>query len=265
MKREKYTFKQIVESLPKKKNSRSSLWVKIIIRKISFFVTYIFINLGLSANTTSVISAFVVLAGSILLGIDYFICRLIGAILINFWLVLDCVDGNIARCKKQSSYMGEFYDALGGYSATAFSIFGVGVAAYFTCNWFSQKFNYLFIIIGGLGSVANVFARLIYQRYTNAVFTTNLIVGEDNDMPENYSEDKHSFAYWREFFDKNFGISGLFMVLLLIAPFINCFDCICILYSGYYGLAFCVTFYMYCKKAKSYDIQINNKFGSNIK
>jgi hypothetical protein len=161
--------------------------------------------------------------------------------------------------------MGEFYDAIGGYSASVFPILAVGVAAYFTCGWFKGSFNYLFIVIGALGAVSSIFARLIYQRYTNAVFTTNLIVGADNEMPENYSEDKHSFAYWREFFDKNFGISGLFMVLLLIAPFVNIFDCICILYSGYYGLAFCLTFYMYCKKAKAYDTEITEKYGSNIK
>lgn len=261
----KYTLKQIVESLPKKKNSRSSLWVQLIVRKVSFLVTYVFINLDLTANTTSVISAFVAAASCVFLCINSFACRLIGALLINFWLVLDCVDGNIARCTKKSSYMGEFYDAIGGYSAIAFSTIGIGVAAFYTSRILPENLSFLYILIGALGSALNMFSRLIYQRYTNAVFTTNLIVGASNEMPENYTEEKKSFAYIREQFDKQFGISGLFMPLMLIAPFLNIFDLICVLYSGYYIAAFVISFCMYCRKAKSYDEEITRRYGSNIK
>lgn len=261
----KYTLKQIVDSLPKKKNSRSSLWVQLVVRKLSFLVTYVFINLGLTANTTSVISVFVAAASCLFLCIDSFACRLIGALLINFWLILDCVDGNIARCTKKSSYMGEFYDAIGGYSAIAFSTIGIGVSAYHTSTILPQSLSYLFILIGAMGSMLNVFTRLIYQRYTNAVFTTNLIVGAPNEMPENYTEEKKNFAYIREQVDKQFGIAGLFMVLMLLAPFIQIFDIICVLYSSYYVLAFIISFYMYCQKAKSFDEQITKQYGSNIK
>lgn len=261
----KYSLRQIIDSLPPKKNSRSSIWVRLVIRKLSFLVTFLFINGGITANATSVLSAVVAAIGGAFLCFDFWWCRIVGVIIINFWLVLDCVDGNIARCCKTSSYMGEFYDAIGGYSAIAFSMIGIGVAAYNTNSILPDNQAYWFIIIGSLGAILNIFSRLIYQRYTNAVFTTNLKVGASNDMPENYTEDKKSFAYIRERFDKEFGISGLFMVLILIAPFINRFDVVCVLYSAYYIFAFCITFYMYCVKAKRYDNEITQKYGANIK
>lgn len=260
-----YSLKEIVESLPKKKNSRSSLWVRLFIRKISFIVTYLFINLGISANATSVISVFVALIGSVLLCINQQYCLVAGAIIINFWLVLDCVDGNIARCKKKSSYMGEFFDAMGGYAATTFSIFGVGVAAYHTSGLITKENAYLFIILGAFAAVCNLFSRLVFQRYTVAVFTTNHIVGRPDDMPETYTEDKKSFSYFREQVDKQFGICGLFMILLLIAPFINIYDLVCIIYSAYYILAFVISFFMFCVKAKKYDEMIIEEYGNNIK
>ena len=91
----KYTFKDITSSLTKKKNSRSSFWVQLWVRKASFPVTYLFINAGWSANMVSVLSWVVVFAAAALLCIPNFWCMLAGVILTNFWLVLDCVDGKI--------------------------------------------------------------------------------------------------------------------------------------------------------------------------
>ncbi|MFQ7526617.1 MAG: hypothetical protein ACLRMN_02555 [Mediterraneibacter gnavus] len=33
------------------------------------------------------------------------IAIVIAVISINFWLILDCVDGNIARCRKKKQFM----------------------------------------------------------------------------------------------------------------------------------------------------------------
>ena len=86
----KYTYKEIIESLPKKKNSRSSLWVRWFIRKLSFPFTYLFINTGWSANMVSLLSWGVIFAAAVLMCINNFWCMLASVILTNFWLVLDC-------------------------------------------------------------------------------------------------------------------------------------------------------------------------------
>ena len=162
-----YSWGEIVRSLPKKKNSKSSLWVKWIIRKLSFPFTFLFINLGFSAWGASVLSIFVALAGCAALCIDSALWRVVGVVLVELWLVMDCVDGNIARVKKTSSPMGGCIDAFSGYFITAFVFFSVGVAACYSTR-FTEHAG-LWVAMGGLSSAFGLLARLIHQKYTCCV------------------------------------------------------------------------------------------------
>lgn len=253
-----YTFKQIINSLPKSKNSKSSLWVKLIIRKLSFIFTYLFINIGFSAWATSIFSIFIVLLGCVLLSINNSICIIVGVLLIQLWLVFDCVDGNIARVKKTSSLMGEFIDALSGYYISAFVFFAIGITAYHTTNIF-YDYNILFIIIGAIASISNILTRLIHQKfvYTNIMISNNKINNMENDV-----EMHKGFAYIRSRFDKELGLSGLFMPFLIIALIFNLFDFLCIFYFLFSlgGLFLMTLFYsiksknLGSKQAKKYKI-----------
>ena len=162
-----YSWGEIVRSLPKKKNSKSSLWVKWIIRKLSFPFTFLFINLGFSAWSASVLSIFVALAGCAALCVDSALWRAVGVVLVELWLVMDCVDGNIARVKKTSSPMGGCIDAFSGYFITAFVFFSVGVAACYSTR-FTEHAG-LWVAMGGLSSAFGLLARLIHQKYTYCV------------------------------------------------------------------------------------------------
>ena len=108
----KYTYSKIVESLPKKKNSNSSWWVKLWVRKASFPFTFLFINLGFSPNAVSVLSIAFVIAACAGYVISTPASIITAVVLINVWLILDCVDGNIARCRKQKTVYGEFVDDI---------------------------------------------------------------------------------------------------------------------------------------------------------
>ena len=152
----KYTFKNITDSLTKKKNSRSSFWVQLWVRKASFPVTYLLINSGWTANMVSVLSWFVVFAGAVLLCVNNFWCMLAGVILTNFWLVLDCVDGNIARVKKIKTFMGDYYDAVAGYGPFSFTTIALGVAAYHTSWIVPEEYRVWCILLGGIGALTNL-------------------------------------------------------------------------------------------------------------
>jgi phosphatidylglycerophosphate synthase len=125
-------MKDITSSLTKKKNSRSSLWVQLWVRKASFPVSYLFINAGWSANMVSVLSWVLIFVAAVCLCINNFWWMFAGVVLTNFWLVLDCVDGNIARVKKVRTFMGDFFDAVAGYGPFSFTTLALGVAAYNT-------------------------------------------------------------------------------------------------------------------------------------
>ena len=225
-----YSFKEIIRSLPVKKNSKSSLWVKLIVRKLSFLFTYLFINLGCSAWGASIISILVAIAGSFCFAVNNNICRIVGVCLIELWLILDCVDGNIARVKKTSSEMGEFIDALSGYYVTGFVYFFVGIAAFYTTTMF-EEYAFLLIILGGVSTIAGLLARIIHQKYTYSIMIINQANPTHyNDIPEKEVENKRSVQYIRSRIDKEIGISGLFMPFLIVALIFNLYDVFTIFY-----------------------------------
>jgi phosphatidylglycerophosphate synthase len=83
-------------------------------RQISFFVTPWFLKAGISANAVSVLgllcSASMPLIAFLLGPYDY-----LGVALICFvYLVLDCVDGNIARACGSSGPLGQYLDSMAG-------------------------------------------------------------------------------------------------------------------------------------------------------
>lgn len=260
----KYTYKQITSSLSPKKNRRSSLWVQLWVRKASFPITYLFINAGWTANMISVLSWVVIFVAAALLCIDNFWCMLTGVILTNFWLVLDCVDGNIARVKKVKTFMGDFFDAAAGYGPFSFTTVALGMAAYHTSFLVPAEYRFLLILIGAIGAVSNVYMRLVHQKYLNCFFAAKKILGELDEITLKDTEDKKSFAYIREQIDKNFGVSGLFMPWLFVALFTNTFDIMLVCYTAYYVLSFLAICVLYCKKAANFEKEAQEKMGNSL-
>jgi len=255
----KYTYKEITSSLTKKKNSRSSLWVQLWVRKASFPVTYLLINTGWTANMVSVLSWVVIFAAAVLLCINNFWCMLAGVVLTNFWLVLDCVDGNIARVKKVKTFMGDFYDAVAGYGPFSFTTVALGVAAYHTSFLVPEECKVWLILIGAVGAVANVYMRLVHQKYLACFFAAKKILGELEEITLKDTEDKKSFAYIREQIDKNFGVAGLFMPWLFVALVTNTFDIMLLCYTAYYILSFLAVCVLYCRRATCFEKEAQEK------
>ena len=255
----KYTMHDITSSLTKKKNSRSSLWVQLWVRKASFPITYLFINAGWSANMVSVLSWIIIFVAAVLISINDFGCMFWGVLLTNFWLVLDCVDGNIARVKKVKTFMGDFFDAAAGYGPFSFTTLGMGMAAYHTSYLVPQEYKYLLILVGGIGAMSNMYMRLIHQKYMNCFFAAKRIINELDDITLADTEDKKSFAYIREQIDKNFGVSGIFMPWLFVALYTNTFDIMLVCYSLYYVISFIAISVLYCIKAANFEEYAQNK------
>lgn len=248
-----YSMKDITSSLTKKKNSRSSFWVRLWVRKASFPVTYLFINAGWTANQVSVLSWILIFFASICLSVNNFGWMLAGVILTNCWLVLDCVDGNIARVKKTKTFMGDFFDAVAGYGPFSFTTISLGIAAYNTTFLIPEYSKIWLIVIGGLGAMCNLYMRLVHQKYLNCFFAAKKILGEMEEITLKDTEDKKSFAYIREQIDKNLGVSGIFMPWLFVALFTDTFDIMVIFYSFYYFVSFIAICVLYSMKASLFE------------
>lgn len=255
----KYSMKDITSSLTKKKNSRSSLWVQLWVRKASFPVTYCFINAGWSANQVSVLSWILIFVAAVCICINNFWWMLAGVILTNFWLVLDCVDGNIARVKKVKSFMGDYFDAVAGYGPFSFTTLALGIAAYHTTFLVPEEYKHWLIIIGGFGAMCNLYMRLVHQKYLNCFFAAKQILGENEEITLKDTEDKKSFAYIREQIDKNLGVSGIFMPWLFVALFTNTFDIMVAFYTLYYVVSFLAICVLYSRNASKFEVEAQYK------
>jgi len=92
----------------------SHLWLYLVLRPLSFYITPLFINLGFSANAVTALGLLPLIGGLvfILLGAANPFNFIIGAVLMNIWLLFDCIDGNVARTQGQSSTFGELFDFM---------------------------------------------------------------------------------------------------------------------------------------------------------
>lgn len=241
------TFSEITASLPKTKNSKSSWWVKLWVRKASFFFTYLCMNLGLSSNMVSYLSVLTSVAAFICLCVPAKGAQIAGVVLINLWLVLDCVDGNIARCMKQKKKYGEFIDAMSGYVTVGFIYIGIGAAVYQSGGLFVQPGNMLALILGAVASVSDILARLIYLNFCSVE------IPEGKNAEKAKQEDKHTLNYLRKRVGKELGISGMFMPAMIIAVIWNCFDIVLAFYLAFNLFALLSTIVIYAYKAERYD------------
>lgn len=146
----------------KKNSDRSEWFAYFLIRPISFYIALFFINMRISANSVTILSLFISLLGSGLIGFGDFKIRLAGCACLLIWLILDHVDGNIARYNNTQSLCGEFLDSLAGYFTIAFFPIFLGLAAYFD----DQSGNeWVFLLLGGIASITNILPRLVYQKF----------------------------------------------------------------------------------------------------
>ena len=243
----KYSYKEILDSLPVKKNSNSSWWVKLWVRKASFLFTYLFINLGFSPNAVSIFSIFIALLSFVCFAIPGNFTLIIAIFAINLWLILDCVDGNIARCKKQKTIYGEFVDDIGGYYVVAFVYLAIAIRSYIDGGVFFNN-NYWIIVIGAIACISDILARLINKDYVNFSMKR-----ADYKQTDYTNESKKSITYLRRRVGKELGISGAFMPLVILSGLFGAYDLLTIFYCAFNLFALITTTVLYIYKADKYD------------
>lgn len=161
-----YTYHEIVSSRSEKKRliDKQDLWVFFVVRPISFVITWVIMKLKITANQATGISILVSIVGFLLLITKNTHQTIIALVILNFWIIFDCVDGNIARTTKKSSIFGEFFDGFSGYIFTVLLYIGLSINVYLNS---SSEFNWIYLVMGSFTSIATIFPRLIEHKATN--------------------------------------------------------------------------------------------------
>lgn len=156
----------------KRENAKKDIFAFYIGRPITYILTIPFLYTNISPNTVTYLSFIPTFLGFVLLAIGKtWKCLLAGWLAFFIWSMLDGVDGNIARYKKQYSKIGDTLDAAVGYFAMALIFFGAGIAASHNPGYFTVKYNIpleLYIVLGGLSGMFTLLPRLIMHKAVNS-------------------------------------------------------------------------------------------------
>ena len=189
--RKRYSLAGIAASLPPEKIKQDGLWTRFVLRPLSFPLAWAALRAGIGPSTVSWFSALVAAAGGFFFARPGFYPALAGAILLNVFSILDCVDGNIARASGRAGPWGGWADAVTGFIAYTSVFTALGVYVFWETQWWPALL--------GLTSSANLLTRAAYQMYKN-------IVGES----------AHRSVSFERTLAENAGITGFLMPALLV-------------------------------------------------
>ena len=98
-------------------------------RKLSPYLTWVFARLGWTPN--AVTAAFICcgIAAGVVIAFGGLATAIIGALLVQLYLVLDCSDGELARWMNRKSAAGVYLDGIGHYLAESALLVGLGLRA----------------------------------------------------------------------------------------------------------------------------------------
>lgn len=215
----------------------SNIWIYLIMRRLSFYPTWVCLKIGISANQATLISIVFGILGCVFLAFGGHLNFFIGAILVNAWSLFDCVDGNLARLTKSHSKPGRFFDSLTGLmmSAFLFTCIGIGMfnhpdylmlvlAEFLSIDIQIDTIKSTLLILGAIGSLAALFYALVFQLFENQ-FSQSLL----NNNPKDGSKKKLYPIILK--IGKYLAGFGLVEPMLLAASLINCLSLLVVFYA----------------------------------
>jgi phosphatidylglycerophosphate synthase len=214
-------MKDITNSLSPEKRRTNGYWDRLVVRPVSYPVTWLALACGLSPNAVTWISVFVVITGSALFAITNGIPQWAGIGALFIFSVLDAVDGNMARTTKKFNPWGSWTDAAGGYIAYTATLLALGIAAERAGGFYGPAG--LCIFLGGFSSAANMLMRACVQSHRS--FQTAL-----EGAPAKTS------ASGEKWISENLGITGIMDALLALGLAFHFLHWVLCFYTLLYGL-----------------------------
>ena len=194
-------------------------------RPLSYLLTIPFLYTSISPNTISILSMVPLLIGFLIACFAQTKGMMILCWVMFFlWNLLDGVDGNVARYKKQFSKYGSVYDAMAGYEAAAFTFLSMGIlGAHHSGNILQGTVlqGEVILILGSLSALVNIFPRLVMHKAISTLM--------DKDAVSEVKE-KQNFGFVKTVALNLRSVAGGGQVLMLLAILLNCMDIFTVFY-----------------------------------
>ena len=160
-------------------NLRYNLWGRLVLREIAYYLTWLFLRLGLSANLITSVNFLIGCVGCLLIAFGNYTELIIGALLVNFWALLDYADGQVARWNNSSSNYGRFLDIITDLGVAALLFMALGLRVYYHpdpyLGWvIEQVFQLepdkgLYLFLGGWTSTFYLMALIISYNFERLI------------------------------------------------------------------------------------------------
>ena len=129
---------------------------RLYMREISLRCDRYLVNTRITPNQLTYLMVLAgVLAGAALL-VPGLAGALVAALLIQLYLLLDCVDGEIARWRKQTSVTGVYLDRVGHYLAEAALLVGFGMRAADLFTQEGSSANWMWAFLGAIAALGAI-------------------------------------------------------------------------------------------------------------
>lgn len=241
-----YTSKYFKDNLPEWKRQKDPILSRLFYRPLSFYGAAFCANRGISANTVSYLSAIIAILAAFLFLIDSYKVNIVAAGLVNVWLFLDCVDGNLARSVKKQPF-GDFADSISSYILVAVMCTTMSTVVYRNGGYFLDAGCVWIVIIGAIASSSDTLMRLVYQKYkasARELVDKGVIEPEEDKRTDNTQVNSLQVRL-----ESDFGVGGILPILVLMGTVFRFLDIIVLYCFIYYGGACVVTSLIQIRKA----------------
>jgi phosphatidylglycerophosphate synthase len=168
-------------------------------RDMALPVTWVFLHFPVNANQVTFFSLVIALLSCFSFSLGIPSMMFVGAVFLQLWYLLDHVDGQIARYKKESSITGVYFDYITHYVVHMGVFMGIGIGA--ARNTGSNTY----LLAGIVSGVAIVFFMLTYDSMYKAFFAKIEKSGKiskrsDNIVEASIGKEKKPFLIFRMLF-----------------------------------------------------------------
>ena len=183
------SWKEFSKKIEKDQTDLKADWYgRFFVWKISAPITYLLVRTPISANQVTVIQEIIGTIGAIMLAVPSIKIMLLGIFLIQFGFILDCVDGEVARYKGQSSVRGVFLDLIGHQIVIPFYIFFTSLGVFVRTGQIDALvvgfLGALFIIPTERLALLSVINSMI-EKKGNRNYSVDVIGDDEIQVPDN--------------------------------------------------------------------------------
>lgn len=230
------TYKEVYDrcvSEQKRKENKYDFWVTYVLRPLSILFTIPFIGKKVNPTDITKISVLCCIIGFFILATNistYGI--LLGWFFFFLWSLLDCIDGNVARCNNACSKIGDLWDTTGGYVAMVLIYYSAGIVAFKYGNRYDFLDDYVYLLIGSATSIFSIFPRLIMHKKKSSDISS-VVVKEISD--------KTNFSLSQKIAMNIVAPTGGLLIIYLISMLLHLTNLFIIVYFIINILIMCVT------------------------